>query len=199
VEVLTGAPVSAIDATGVSIGDRRIPARLVLWAAGVAASPLARSLGVPLDRAGRVAVTPDLTLPGHPEVFVIGDLAALRQDGRPVPGVAPAAKQMGRHAARNILRAVRGLPYLSFHYRDAGSLATIGRAAAVADFGRVRLWGLPAWLAWLIIHIYFLIGFRNRMLVILQWAWLYLRYESGARLITGDIDSLLNRDTSSRR
>ncbi|OLE65446.1 MAG: FAD-dependent oxidoreductase [Acidobacteria bacterium 13_1_20CM_2_68_14] len=195
VEVLTGAPVSAIDATGVSIGDRRIPARLVLWAAGVAASPLARSLGVPLDRAGRVAVTPDLTLPGHPEVFVIGDLAALRQDGRPVPGVAPAAKQMGRHAARNILRAVRGLPYLSFHYRDAGSLATIGRAAAVAEFGRVKLWGLPAWLAWLVIHIYFMIGFRNRMLVILQWAWLYLRYESGARLITGDIDSLLNRDS----
>src|SRR6266850_2473345 len=199
VEVLTGAPVTAIDATGVSIGDRRIEARVVLWAAGVAASPLARSLGVPLDRAGRVPVTPDLTLPGHPEVFVIGDLAALQQDGRPVPGVAPAAKQMGQQTARNILRRLRGLPSRPFRYRDAGSLATIGRAAAVADFGRVKLWGLPAWLAWLVIHIYFLIGFRNRLLVILQWAWLYLRYESGARLITGDIDSFFDRGPAGRR
>ncbi|HKB08910.1 MAG TPA: NAD(P)/FAD-dependent oxidoreductase [Candidatus Polarisedimenticolia bacterium] len=198
VEVLTGGPVTAIDATGASIGERRIPARIVLWAAGVAASPLARSLGTPLDRAGRVPVAPDLTLPGHPEVFVIGDLAALRQDGRPVPGVAPAAKQMGQQTACNILRALRGLPYRPFHYRDAGSLATIGRAAAVADFGRIRLWGLPAWLAWLVIHIYFLIGFRNRLLVILQWAWLYLRHESGARLITGDVDPLLHRDAAGR-
>jgi NADH dehydrogenase len=198
VEVLTGSPVTAIDATGVSIGERRVAARIVLWAAGVAASPLARSLGAPLDRAGRVPVAPDLTLPGHPEVFVIGDLAALRQDGRPVPGVAPAAKQMGRQTARNILRALRGLPYRPFRYRDAGSLATIGRAAAVADFGRIRLWGLPAWLAWLVIHIYFLIGFRNRLLVILQWAWLYLRCESGARLITGEVASIPRRDGAGR-
>ena len=130
---------------------------------------------------------------------MIGDLAALQQDGRPVPGVAPAAKQMGRHAARNILRALRGDPYLPFRYRDAGSLATVGRAAAVADFGRIRLWGLPAWIAWLVIHIYFLIGFRNRLVVMLEWAWLYLRYESGARLITGEVDTLLNRDTAIRR
>ena len=198
VEVLTGSPVTAIDATGVSIGERRVAARIVLWAAGVAASPLARSLGAPLDRAGRVPVAPDLTLPGHPEVFVIGDLAALRQDGRPVPGVAPAAKQMGRQTARNILRALRGLPYRPFRYRDAGSLATIGRAAAVADFGRIRLWGLSAWLAWLVIHIYFLIGFRNRLLVILQWAWLYLRCESGARLITGEVASIPRRDGAGR-
>ena len=185
-EVVTRSPVTSIDASGVALGDRRIASRNVLWAAGVAASPIARSLGVPLDRAGRVPVAPDLTLPGHPEVQVIGDLASLQQDGRPVPGVAPAAKQMGRHAARNILRALSGRPAGPFRYHDAGSLATIGRAAAVAQFGRVRLSGLPAWLAWLVIHIYFLIGFRNRLLVVLQWAWLYLRYESGARLITGE-------------
>jgi NADH dehydrogenase len=198
-EVMTGSPVTSVDATGVSLGARCIPSRNVLWAAGVAASPLARSLGTPLDRAGRVAVTPELTLPGHVEVFVIGDLASLQQNGRPIPGVAPAAQQMGRHAARNILRALRGLPYEPFRYRDKGSLATIGRAAAVAQFGRVLLSGLPAWVAWLLIHIYFLIGFRNRVLVMLQWAWLYLRYESGARLITGETGALLNRDTASRR
>ncbi len=198
-EVVTDSPVTSIDATGVSLGARRIPSRNVLWAAGVAASPLARSLGVPLDRAGRVAVTPELTLPGHAEVFVIGDLATLQQDGRPVPGVAPAAQQMGRHAARNILRALDGLPYEPFHYRDKGSLATIGRAAAVAQFGRVLLSGFLAWMAWLLIHIYFLIGFRNRLLVMLQWAWLYLRYESGARLITGETGALLDRDPAGRR
>jgi NADH dehydrogenase len=175
----------------VGLGERTIPARTVLWAAGVAASPLARSLGVPLDRAGRVAVRQDLTVPGSPEVFVVGDLAALQQDGRAVPGVAPAAIQEGPHAARNILRAVAGKPYLPFRYRDRGSLATIGRAAAVAELGRLRLTGLPAWLAWLFVHIYFLIGFRNRLLVMLQWAWLYLKYEGGARLITGEVGALL--------
>ncbi|HYS77337.1 MAG TPA: FAD-dependent oxidoreductase, partial [Candidatus Dormibacteraeota bacterium] len=187
VEVITGIAATSIDAAGVSLGERRVHARNVLWAAGVAASPIARSLGIPLDRAGRVPVAPDLTLPGHPEVFVIGDLAALRQGGKPVPGVAPAAKQMGRHAARNILRAVHGHPYAPFRYRDAGSLATIGRAAAVAEFGGLRLSGFIAWLAWLLVHIYFLIGFRNRLLVMLQWAWLYLRHDSGARLITGEV------------
>jgi NADH dehydrogenase len=198
-EVVTGSPVTSIDATGVVLGGRRITSRNVLWAAGVAASPIAKSLGAPLDRAGRVPVAPDLTLPGHPEIFVIGDLATLQQDGRPIPGVAPAATQMGRHTARNILRTLRGLPYEPFRYHDAGSLATIGRAAAVAQFGRVLLSGLLAWMAWLLIHIYFLIGFRNRILVMLQWAWLYLRYDSGARLITGETGSLLDRGTASRR
>ncbi|OLD66330.1 MAG: FAD-dependent oxidoreductase [Acidobacteria bacterium 13_1_40CM_2_68_5] len=199
VEVITGTAATSIDATGVSLGERRLQARNVLWAAGVAASPIAGSLGIPLDRAGRVPVAPDLTLPGHPEVFVIGDLAALRQNGKPVPGVAPAAKQMGRHAARNILRAVRGLPHAPFRYRDAGSLATIGRAAAVAEFGRLKLSGFIAWLAWLLVHIYFLIGFRNRLLVMLQWAWLYLRHDSGARLITGEVASVLGRAPPGRR
>ena len=199
VEVITGSAATSIDAGGVSLGTRRLDARNVLWAAGVAASSIAGSLGVPLDRAGRVPVAPDLTLPGHPEVFVIGDLAALRQDGKPVPGVAPAAKQMGRHAARNILRAVRGLPHAPFRYRDAGSLATIGRAAAVAEFGRIKLSGFIAWLAWMLIHIYFLIGFRNRLLVMLQWTWLYLRHDSGARLITGDIGTAGGRAPTGRR
>jgi len=199
VEVITGAAATSVDATGVSLGERRLQARNVLWAAGVAASPIAGSLGIALDRAGRVPVAPDLTLPGHPEVFVIGDLAALRQDGKPVPGVAPAAKQMGRHAARNILRAVRGLPHAPFRYRDAGSLATIGRAAAVAEFGRLKLSGFIAWLAWLLVHIYFLIGFRNRLLVMLQWAWLYLRHDSGARLITGEVGPVSGRAPPGRR
>ena len=199
VEVITGAAATSVDATGVSLGERRLQARNVLWAAGVAASPIAGSLGIALDRAGRVPVAPDLTLPGHPEVFVIGDLAALRQDGKPVPGVAPAAKQMGRHAARNILRAVRGLPHVPFRYRDAGSLATIGRAAAVAEFGRLKLSGFIAWLAWLLVHIYFLIGFRNRLLVMLQWAWLYLRHDSGARLITGEVGPVSGRAPPGRR
>ncbi len=153
-----------------------------MWAAGVQASPLARTLGAPLDRAGRVLVNDDLTLPGHPEVFVIGDLAALKT---PVPGVAPAAIQEGIHAARNIERLIRGNKTLPFHYRDKGSLATIGRAAAVADFGRIHVSGFPAWFAWLAIHIFFLIGFRNRLFVILQWAWAYVTYQRGARLITG--------------
>jgi NADH dehydrogenase len=156
----------------------------VLWAAGVAASPLARSLGVPLDRAGRVVVESDLTVPGHPEIQVIGDLAAFEQEGHLVPGIAPAAIQEGRHAAANIVRAVGGLPLLPFRYRDRGALATIGRAAAVADLGRIRLTGLIAWLAWLVVHIYFLVGFRNRLLVLVQWAWSYITSERGARLIT---------------
>ena len=184
VEVRTGAPVSALDGGGAVVGGERIEADTVLWAAGVEASPLAGSLGVPLDRAGRVRVNPDLTLPGHPGVFVAGDLASLEQDGRPVPGVAPAAIQEGRHAARNALRALRGEPLLPFRYRDKGSLATIGRGAAVAAIGRARLSGFPAWLAWLLVHIYFLIGFRNRLAVLLQWAWSYLTFERGARLIT---------------
>ena len=184
VEVRTGAPVSLIDGGGVVAGGERLAAATVLWAAGVEASPLARSLGAPLDRAGRVRVNPDLTVPGHPDVFVAGDLVSLDQDGRPIPGVAPAAIQEGRHAAGNVLRALRGEPLLPFRYRDKGLLATIGRGAAVAAIGRARISGLPAWLAWLFVHIYFLIGFRNRLAVLMQWAWSYLTFERGARLIT---------------
>ena len=186
VEVITGGMVTNVDDESVGVGEMKIPTRTVLWAAGVQASPLARTLGAPLDRAGRVIVNPDLTVPGHPEVFVIGDLAAVEK----VPGVAPAAIQEGKHAAKNILLAIAGKPTRPFHYWDKGSLATIGRAAAVADLGRFHISGFAAWFSWLAIHIFFLIGFRNRVLVILQWAWAYLTYQRGARLITGR-DSML--------
>jgi len=185
VTVRTGAMVADIDATGVRVGDERITARTVLWAAGVRAVPLAQTLGVPLDRAGRVLVERDLSVPGHPSSFVIGDLCAFAQsDGKPVPGVAPAAMQEGDHAAANVLRLLDGDPTEAFVYRDKGSLATIGRAAAVAEIGWFRLSGLLAWLAWLGIHIFFLIGFRNRALVLFEWSWAYLTYQRGARLIT---------------
>ena len=182
VEVITNAVVTSLNDREVCIGDKTIPTRTVLWAAGVKASPLAASLGAPLDRAGRVLVNPDLTIPGHPEVFVAGDLAAVDN----VPGVAPAAIQEGNHTADNIERAVAGKPLRPFHYFDKGSLATIGRAAAVADLRGLKLSGFIAWMAWLTIHIFFLIGFRNRFLVITQWAWAYVTYQRGARLITGD-------------
>ncbi len=186
VEVRVEARVTGIDERGVSIGDERIEASTVLWGAGVAASPLARTLGAPLDRAGRVRVNPDLTVPGHPEIFVLGDLAAVeRPDGRGlVPGVAPAAIQEGRHAAESVLRALRGGRGEPFRYRDEGELATIGRAAAVARIGRVMFSGVLAWLAWLFVHVLFLVSFRNRVAVILQWAWSYLTFQRGARLIT---------------
>ena len=196
VDVCTGRVVTAIDAAGVVVGAERIEAKTVLWAAGVAASPLARSLGVQLDRAGRVPVAPDLTLPGYPEVAVIGDLAHVTQDGKLVPGVAPAAIQEARHAAANIARSLRGLPRLPFRYRDKGSLATIGRAAGIAQVGRLRLWGLPAWLAWLLIHILFLIGFRNRLAVLFSWAWSYVTYDRGARLITGPVPKTENANAA---
>jgi NADH dehydrogenase len=185
VEVRLGALVTEVDAEGVSLGSERIAARTVLWAAGVQASPLARGLGAPLDRAGRVLVTPELALPGHPEVFVLGDLASLQQDGRPVPGIAPAAIQMGRHAAANLRRLAHGEPALPFRYRDKGLLATIGRGAAVASVGKLRLAGWLAWWLWLLVHIFFLIGFRNRFFVTLEWGWAYLTWQRGARLITG--------------
>jgi NADH dehydrogenase len=192
VEVVTNAVVTRINDHEVCVGETTIPARTILWAAGVQASPLAQSLGVPLDRAGRVLVAPDLSIPGHPEVFVIGDLAAVKNDdGSLVPGVAPAAIQEGIHTAKNIERLLNDQPALPFHYHDKGSLATIGRAAGVADFGRLKLSGFLAWAAWLAIHIFFLIGFRNRVLVILQWAWAYLTYQRGARLITGKIEPLM--------
>ena len=187
-EVMCGAKVTAIDDHGVTIGDgQRIAARTVLWAAGVRASPLAKSLGVPLDKAGRVIVEPALTIPGSPDVFVIGDLASIAG----VPGVAPAAMQMGRHSAKNIVRAARGEALVPFKYLDKGSLATIGKAAAVAEIHKLKLSGLIAWLAWLFIHIFYLIGFRNRFLVLAEWGWAYLRNERGARLITGEVTALL--------
>jgi NADH dehydrogenase len=185
VQVWTDAPVTGIDAEAVALGADRVAARTIVWAAGVAASPLGRALGVPTDRAGRVPVGPDLQVPGHPEVFVVGDLAALEQDGRLVPGVAPAAMQMGRHAARSIARILRGEAPRPFRYVDKGSLATIGRRSGVAQIGRFRLSGFPAWMAWLTIHIFFLIGFRNRFVVMVNWAWAYFTYERGARLILG--------------
>jgi NADH:ubiquinone reductase (H+-translocating) len=184
VEVRTGAQVTGIDAGGVDVAGERIPSRTVLWGAGVAASPLARTLGVPLDRSGRVEVRPDLSIPGHPEVFVAGDLARIVQDGAPVPGIAPAAIQQGRRAARNALRRARGRATLPFRYRDKGQLATIGRAAAVGVVKGHELTGLPAWLAWLGVHIAFLIGFRNRVAVLLEWAWSYATFKRDARLIT---------------
>ena len=186
VDVWTGARVSDVDATGVDLGPERIVARTVVWAAGVAASPLPKALGLPLDRAGRVQVNADLTIPGSDDVFVIGDLAAVQQDGQPVPGVAPAAIQMGRHVAGNIRRAMAGQPRQPFRYRDKGSFATIGRGKAVGHLrGGWKLSGFTAWLAWLAIHLFFLIGFRNRVLVIFQWAYSYVTFRRGARLITG--------------
>lgn len=185
VQVWLGSPVTGIDASGVDLAGDRIAARTVVWAAGVEGSPLVRSLGAPLDRAGRVRVLPDLSVPGHPEVFVVGDLVSLEQDGRPVPGVAPAALQMGAHAAGNVLRSLRGEPLTPFRYRDKGSLATIGRRRAVAVLGSARLSGLVAWLAWLAVHVFFLIGFRNRFVVLFTWAWAYVTYDRSARLILG--------------
>ncbi len=183
VEVRLGELVTGIDEEGVWIGEERIPARTVLWAAGVAASRLGETLGAPLDRAGRVRVTPELNLPDHPELFVVGDLAGLEQDGRPVPGVAPAAIQQGRRAAGNIVRAIQGKPHRPFRYVDRGSMATLGRKAAVAVIGRLRLSGLMAWLAWLFVHIVLLIGFRNRLVVLFEWTKAYLTYGRSARLI----------------
>ena len=167
------------------MGEDVLRAGTILWAAGVAASPLGRTLGVPLDRAGRVLVNPDLTIPGHPELFVIGDLAAHMQEGRLVTGLAPIAVQQGRHVARSIAAGAR----TPFVYADKGKLATIGRAAAVAELGDRRLSGWIAWWAWLLVHIFFLIGFRNRLVVLFSWAWVYWTYERGSRLITGDGES----------
>lgn len=188
VEVHTGKPVTAIDADGVTMGDARIDSRTVLWAAGVAASPLGRQLGVPTDRAGRVPVAPDLSLPGHPEVFVIGDLASVQQDGKPVPGVAPAAKQMGAHVAAVVRDRVRGIAAKPFRYRDYGNLATIGRMAAVVHYGKLKLSGLLAWWFWLVAHLFFLIGFRNRIIVLVNWGWSYWTYQRHARIIVGRRD-----------
>jgi NADH dehydrogenase len=185
VQVWTGSAVTGLGEEFVEVGADRLAARTVVWAAGVQGSPLAASLGAELDRAGRVRVSAELSVPGRPELFVVGDLASVRQDGHGVPGVAPAAMQMGTHAARNVARALRGEPPLPFLYRDKGSLATVGRRRAVAVVGALRLSGIVAWLAWLGVHIFFLIGFRNRLIVLFDWAWAYFTYDRGARLIVG--------------
>jgi NADH dehydrogenase len=195
VEVRTGARVTRLDDECVYVGAERIPACTVVWAAGVAGSPLARTLGVPLDRAGRVLVEATLSIPGHPEVFVIGDLASLQINGAAVPGVAQGALQGGRHAAAMILRSLRGEAHSAFEYRDLGSMATIGRNAAVVDVKGLRLTGLLAWGAWLFVHIVALIDFRNRVFVLLSWAWSYLSFGRGARLITRKVPpTLISRD-----
>jgi NADH dehydrogenase len=187
VEVRLGAPVSACDADGVTIGEQRLDAATIIWAAGVAASPAARWLGVEADRVGRVTVGPDLTLPGHPEIFVIGDTAHVADAaGQPLPGLAPVAKQQGVYVARLLRARIAGRSAPPpFRYRNFGTMATIGRRAAVADFGWVRFDGTIAWLLWGAVHISFLIGFRNRLVVILDWLWSYVTFQSGARLITG--------------
>ena len=189
VEIRTGHAVESIRADEVRIAGESLSAGTVLWAAGVAASPLAGSLGVPLDRAGRVLVLPDLTISGRPEIFVIGDLAAfLHQSGTPLPGTSPVAIQQGRHAAENILLARSGRALCPFRFRDRGSMAVIGRAQAVAEIAGFRLSGIAAWLVWCFVHIFFLIGFRNRFAVMFEWAWDYASDQRGARLITGRID-----------
>jgi NADH:ubiquinone reductase (H+-translocating) len=197
VEVRTSTMVTGIEPGAVRYGDTRQAAAVILWAAGVAASPLGKALGVPIDRAGRVLVQPDLSLAGHPEIFVIGDLASLKDEhGKMLPGVAPVAIQQGRFVAKLIRKEMESAHSSAakpgsrpiFHYWDKGSIATIGRAAAVAEFGRIHVSGFLAWLSWLCVHIFFLIGFQNRLLVFLQWAWSYFTFERGARLITGGTD-----------
>ncbi|MEP6593116.1 MAG: NAD(P)/FAD-dependent oxidoreductase [Acidobacteriota bacterium] len=189
VDVRTGSAVTAVTERQVVTSQGTIDAATILWAAGVAASPLGATLPAPTDRAGRVAVREDLSIPDHPDLFVVGDLAAITgADGRPLPGVAQVAIQSGRHAARNIRLAVAGQPPRPFRYRDLGNMATIGRASAIADFGWLRLSGWVAWMAWLFVHILNLIGFRNRLVVMVQWAWAYFSYQRSVRLITGDPD-----------
>jgi len=193
VRVQTGAQVTHIDEYGVNLGDERIRAATVIWAAGVSATALTERLGAPLDRAGRVLVNHDLTVPGHHNVFAIGDMTYLEQDGKPLPGVSPVAMQMGRRVARNIRNDLAGKPYEEFRYFDKGSMATIGRKAAIAEIGKLHLSGFIAWMAWLTVHIFFLIGFRNRFAVLFNWAWSYFTYQRGARLITGRRLSLMPR------
>ena len=185
VDVRTGALVTRVDRGVVHVGDgEAIRTNTIIWAAGNAASPLGKTLGVPVDRVGRVPVEPDLSIPGHRDVFVIGDMASITTKGKPVPGVAPAAMQMGAHAARNIRRDLEQRPRTPFVYRNKGDLATIGRHRAIADFGRLQVTGFLAWWFWLLLHIMYLAGFRNRLSVLIEWAYSYFTYERGARLIT---------------
>jgi NADH dehydrogenase len=187
VEVHLNSTVTDVREGEIRIGDQLIPSAVVLWAAGVSASPLGKALGAPTDRAGRVLVEPDLSIPGHREIFVVGDLASITYGhGKPVPGLAPAALQEGKWAGRQIKLDLEAKPREPFHYLDKGTLATIGRAAAVADFGKLHISGFFAWLSWLFIHIFFLIGFRNRIAVMFEWAWSYFTYTRSARLITGE-------------
>jgi NADH dehydrogenase len=190
VEVRTGAFVTGIEPGRVTIGDEVIDACDVVWAAGVKASALGATLGAVTDRAGRVEVNSDATIPGHPNVFVIGDLALFREDGKPLPGVATVAIQQGKYVAKTIRRDLRGEPRKPFHYLDKGLLATIGKASAVADVSGLKMSGLLAWLIWVVIHISYLIGFRNRILVMIQWAWAWLTASRGIRLITGNTETL---------
>ena len=183
VTVWLGKKVTGIDGESVQLGSESLAARTVIWAAGVAASPLGASMGVPLDRTGRVVVAEDLSIPGHPEVQVIGDLAALPWHMPPVPGIAPAAKQMGKLSAFNVLKALKGEKTKPFKYRDVGMLATIGRNSAVAVLGKLHMSGYPAWLLWLVAHIYFLIGFRNRIVVLIDWAIAYWTFDRNARIV----------------
>ncbi|MCY1075246.1 NAD(P)/FAD-dependent oxidoreductase [Archangium lansingense] len=192
VEVRTDTRVTHIDETGVYIGEEHIRARSIIWAAGVAASPVARSLGVELDRAGRVKVAPELTLPGRQDVFVIGDLAHFIQDGEPIPGVAPAAMQQGKQAARNLRLQLQGKPMEAFRYWDRGTYAVIGRGKAVGvAFRRFESSGFSAWLAWLGIHVLFLIGFRSKLAVLINWAYSFIAFKRSARLITGPLPELV--------
>ncbi len=190
VEVRTGTRATNLTEAGVQIGDEFIPCRVKIGAAGNNASFVGKTLGAPADRVGRVIVNDDLTIPRHPEVQVIGDLASFsHQTGEPLPGISPVAMQQGRHAARNVLAMIKGRKPQRFHYWDKGTMATIGRNKAVADLKFMHLSGLPAWLAWLFVHIIFLVGFRNRLLVLIQWAWAYLTFDKGARLITRNFRS----------
>lgn len=184
VEVRVNSVVTKVDQDGVCIGDEKIRARTAFWAAGNEASPLGRFLGGWLDRAGRVQVKTDLSVPGHPEIFAVGDLAVIAQGGRLVPGVAPAANQEGALAAKNIVRDLRHEPRKNFHYWNKGDLATIGRSRAIADFGKVKFTGRLAWVLWLFVHIMYLVGFRNRLSVLMQWGYAYFTYQRGVRLIT---------------
>ncbi|HKU37332.1 MAG TPA: NAD(P)/FAD-dependent oxidoreductase [Polyangiales bacterium] len=188
IEVRTGQPVSELGPDFVQIGEERIAAQTIVWAAGVQASPIAAELGAPTDRAGRVLVEDDLSLPGHPEVFVLGDLISKQQDGKPLPGVAQLALQSGVHVAKNLRRELAGHERLPFRYVDKGSMATIGRNKAVAQVGRMQFSGILAWMLWLFVHIAFLVEFRNRIGVLFQWAWAYLTWQRGSRVI---VDALL--------
>jgi NADH:ubiquinone reductase (H+-translocating) len=190
VEVRTGVHATDLSEPGLQVGEEFIPCRVKIWAAGNTASFVGKTLGVPVDRVGRVLVEKDLTIPGHPEVQVIGDLANFpHQTGKPLPGVSPVAMQQGRHAAHNILAMIDGRKPQRFWYWDKGSMATIGRNKAVADLNFVHFSGLPAWLVWLFVHVIFLVGFRNRVAVLFQWAWAYFTFNKGARLITRNFQS----------
>ncbi|WP_345785251.1 NAD(P)/FAD-dependent oxidoreductase [Roseisolibacter sp. H3M3-2] len=197
VQVRLDSIVTRVERDAVYVGEERIPTRTIFWAAGNAASRLGAQLGAPVDRAGRVLVEPDLSVPGRPEVFVVGDMAAVTSEGKPVPGVAPAANQMGERAARNLLATLRGQPRQPFTYRNKGDLATIGRHRAIASFGKLQLEGYLAWFLWLFVHILYLVGFRNRVSVLVQWTYAYFTYQRGVRLISGAMTTVGSTATPS--